>query len=571
MNIRDQLKSEIIRLLSKTGKIPAEEAEELLEKPKEDIGADFALPCFSPAKKADKHPAQFSKELEKKIGSSKLVKKVKSAGPYLNFYGNWDQLGQILLERILRQKEKFGRSKNNKSILIEHTSANPDGPLHIGHFRNSVIGDSLARIHRFGGWNVKTDFLVNDSGRQIAIAVMEKRKQKAQPKGKKDWWVSDLYIQGNKRLEKNEEKEEELNEMMRKYEKGNQKIRKDYDFIVDNCVQGQKQTLDRLNIKIDNFTKDSRFFFGNQVQQILDEIQKRVDVGRKDGDRIWVDLKQFGIKREFTLTRSDGTAIYPAKDLAYHLYKFDQADHNLNILGTDHKFYAKQLVSTLKLLHPKKVQNYDIVFYEHLILEEGQMSTRRGKFIAVDDLIDRALKEAEKTVEEKMPEYSKKQKEKIAQQVGIGALKYAMLKVSPEKTYSFSIKDTLSFEGNNCPYLQYTHARASSILRKAEKDKKEKPEPKKFKAGYLDQGMELVKLLSEFPRVVRDAEEDYRPHYICNYIYQLATQFNKFYQKVPVLKSKKEERKARLALVQSVKTVLKTGLNLLGIEAPEKM
>jgi arginyl-tRNA synthetase len=567
MNVREKLKSDILGILSDAG-IRKDEAGKLLEAPPEATGADLALPCFSLAQHGGKHPVQFAKELSKRVKVKGLVKDVKAAGAYLNFYADWDKIGQMLLEYILKNPEYGKGEKRKEKLLVEHTSANPDGPLHIGHLRNAVLGDSLARIFRFSGWNVETEFWVNDSGRQIAIAVMELKKKKSKPEGKPDWWVCDLYVKGNKEIEKNPALGEEVQRIIRKYEKGDKKLIRDYAFIVDNCLKGHKETLKKLGIKIDNFVKDSKFFFGNHVQKILDEVKKRVDVGNVEGKRIWVDLKRFGIEREFTLTRSDGTVIYPAKDLAYHADKFRRADYNINVLGTDHKFYAKQLVSTLSLLYPQKAERYYILFYEHLLLPEGQMSTRKGKFIPIDELLEKVFNAARKAVEEKMPDYSEELKNRIAKTVGTGALKYAMLKVSPERTYAFSIEDTLSFDGDTAPYIQYTYARAQSILRKTKART-----TGKFHARLLKSGkeMRLVKHLSEFPDVVSAAVRDYRPHYICSYVFNLATLFNDFYQTVPVLKADKGERAARLALVKSVSSVLKKGLWLLGIDAPERM
>jgi arginyl-tRNA synthetase len=219
------------------------------------------------------------------------------------------------------------------------------------------------------------------------------------------------------------------------------------------------------------------------------------------------------------------------------------------------------------LLYPEKTKNYHIVFYEFLLLPEGTMSTRAGKFVSVDDVIMDAIKEAEKTVNEKMPDYPEELKKKIARVVGIGALKYAMIKVSPEKTYAFNIKDTLKFEGDTAPYIQYTYARCKSILRKA------KIAPKKFDVSDLkdEKEIDIIKKLAEFPETILKSAEDFRPHYIANYLYDLATLFNEFYHKSPVITADEKTKVARLALVESVSIIIKNGLNLLGIDVLEKM
>lgn len=564
MNPADKFRHDVLKMISAKGKIPIKKSGELLEKPPENIGADLALPCFTLDRK---NPAGFAKELAARIKPSGLVKEVNFYGPYVNFYADWGRLGNDVLKKVIREKDRYGRSKKTgKKFMVEHTSANPDGPLHLGHFRNSVIGDSLARIFEFSGNEVRTEFLVNDTGRQIAIAAMEYAKKRPKVKGKPDWWVLDLYVNGNKKVKKSKKLEKSIQILMQKFEGGDEKLRKHFRFITQNCLRGHKQTLKRLGITVDSFSPESRFMFSGDVQRTLQKI-KRCREAKTDGKRIWMDLKRFGIEREFNLTRSDGTSMYTLRDLAYHNYKLSSADFNVNVIGTDQKLYFKQIVYTLKLIMPEEADKYHIVFYEFLALPEGSMSTREGKFVSVDELMEKAVKAAKKTVRKKMPGYSKKLKDEIANQVGIGALKYAMIRVSPEKTYAFSVEDSLNFDGDTAPYIQYSHARACSILRKAGRS------PAKFDAGLLSkkEEKELVSHLMEFPDAVLRAARDYRPHYTANYAHRLATLFNDFYQSIPVIKADPRTRAARLALVKAVRITLKNSLGLLGIEAPEKM
>lgn len=567
----DEFKRQVVEAIFKATGIDPIQVDKLLEKPPEDIGADYAFPCFVLAKKQGRHPAQIAKEVAGKLRPSGLIKEVKVRDAYVNFSADWEKLAEMIVSSIIKAQDSYGSGeKLTDKVLIEHTSANPDGPLHLGHFRNTVIGDSLARIFKLYGYNVKTDFLFNTTGRQIAIAAWEFRKLGGKLKGatgpyakKPDWIVLEFYKKGNQEIEKNPGMEDEIKEMMRQFETGDKGLVSLYKEIVDKALEGHKKTLGSIGVKIDSFVDESKFLFGGQVDAILSEIKKRVDVGKIDGKRVWVDLKQFGIDREFNLTRSDGTTLYPLRDLAYHENKFSRADININVMGTDQKFYFKQVTSTLSLLFPEKTKKYTIVFYEFLTLPEGTMSTRLGRFVSVDELLDRATAMAMDVVEKKMPNYTKKEKESIARTVGVGALKYAMVKVSPEKTYAFSVEDALSFEGDNAPYIQYTHARARSILAKSEA---KSPKP----GTYSDpKELTLISTLKEFPRVVDDAVRDYRPHYIANYVYKLASQFNDFYQSVPVLKA--EQRESRLALVKASAIVIKNSLGLLGIEAPEKM
>ena len=559
MDVYQSFRNDAASAVAKASGLSREDVLALMEKPPEGIDADIAFPCFALAKKMKKGPVEIAKGLAEGLGAPGMM--VRAMGPYVNFNIDWRGAGEKLLRSVARG---YGSGKSGKKVLVEHTSANPDGPLHLGHFRNSVLGDSIARILRFSGDSVRTEFFVNDTGRQIAIASMENERTHKPVKEKPDWWVVDLYVAGNKRLEKEPELNSELQSLMSGYEKGDRETIRKYKVIVDNCLKGHKETLSMLGIRIDSFRKESDFVLGKGLSELYAKLGK-LKQANHDGKRLWINLKDYGIDREFTLTRSDGTSIYPARDIAYHLDKFSRAKRNINVIGTDQKFYFRQVKSVLGLLQPAKAKNYDIVFYEFLLLPEGSMSTRRGNFLSMDDLIDNALEAAKKVVEEKMPHYPKKQKDEIANMVGIGALKYAMLKVSPEKTYSFSIKDALSFDGDTAPYIQYTHARACSILRKARtRGAPEIPQ-------LHDKEKELLKELAGFPETARNAARDLRPHYVANYCYKLAKLFNEFYHELPVLKAEPAQREFRLALTSAVRTVLAESLGLLGIDSPEKM
>lgn len=566
MDINSRIKKDASELVFRALKIPRKKVLERLEKSPPGIDSDIALPCFILAKEMKKKPQELAREIGEKAKAYGLVKETRVIGPYVNFYADWEKLSQLILDNVLKEGESYGSGKpTKKKILLEHTSANPDGPLHLGHFRNSVIGDSLSKILSFSGNRVKTEYFVNNTGRQIGIAALEYLDTKTRPDKKPDWWVVELYINGNKRLE-DEDFNNRLESIIQRYEGGDQSIARAYNLIVDNCIKGHKETLARLNIKIDSFVKESRFLFGGDVDSVIRKL-KKTRYFKFKGKRYWLNLKKFGIEREFTLTRENGTTIYPLRDLAYHKYKFSQADVNINVIGTDQKFYFKQLNAALGLIFPKAMKNYHMVFYEFLIIPEGSMSTRRGKFLSVDDLLDQAIDAARRIVKEKMPEYKKAIKEEVARAVGIGALKYAMVKVSPEKTYKFDLRETLRFDGNTAPYVQYTHARACSILGKSNIG------VSKFNAGLLKDLKEriILEALRDFPDVVKKSSDALRPHLISNYVYDLSTMFNEFYQALPVLKAEPELRKARLALVNAVKIVIKTSLGLLGIEAPERM
>ncbi len=542
------IRAEVVKIVKRAG-IGIEPV-----RPPANIGADFSLPCFEQAKRLGQNPNQIAASLVKKIKVGGIIKDVRAVGGYVNIWLDWSKAGKLIFR-------SWRPPTTGQSILIEHTSANPDGPLHVGHLRNSVIGDSLARILAFTGNKVRTEFFVNDTGRQIGIAVMEWLRTKQKLTGKPDWAVVDLYIRGNRRIETNPQLEEKVRHIIRLYEAGDRQIRKSYRMIVESCLAGQKATLARIGIHHNSFVWESDLL--PKVGSVLTRLSKK-PCYRLDGKRVWIDLKQFGIERQFSLTREDGTTLYPARDLAYHMTKFRKAKININVMGADQKFYFEQLIRTLSFL--SDVSNYRIVFYEHLQLPGGSMSTRAGRFVSVDEIVDQAVAAAKKVVEQKMPSYSMRLKERIAQAVGIGALKWTMLRASPEKPCVWSVDEALAFEGATAPYVQYSHARAMSVLRKA------KSKPKVDASLLMDQKEILIlKLLSEWPETVINASKDLRPHYIVAYLTRLADAFNQWYQSVPILKAEPAVRAARLALTAKAAEIMRTGLDLLGIEAPKRM
>jgi len=315
-----------------------------------------------------------------------------------------------------------------------------------------------------------------------------------------------------------------------------------------------------LNITIDEFVEESKFVIDGSVYEVIEKLASMPQAGR-EGKAIYLMLDEFGIhgrSKKFYLTRSNGTSLYAARDIAYHIWKGERADVMINVLGEDHKLEAKQVEIALKLLK-KKVP--EVVFYSFVSLPEGRMSTRRGRVVYLDDLIEEALERAMKEVEKRGMHGEKASY--IANNVAMGAIRYNIIKVSPDKAIVFKWEDALNFEGESAPFIQYAHARCSSILKKAEFEEKSKYEfehPSEIR---------LIKTLAKFPYFVKKSVSSRNPSLIANYAFQLASHFNAFYRDCRVIGSDKQND--RLALVKATKQVIKNALNLLGIEALEEM
>jgi arginyl-tRNA synthetase len=553
----DNYEQEIIKLLKKEVKLKDISLE---RPPKPELG-DYAFPCFVLAKEFKKDPKDIARYLKDNLKPTKSIKEIKAFGPYLNFFVNKDTLIESTLKKIIKEKDKYGSSNlgKKKKLVIEHTSINPNASPHVGRARNALIGDSLVRIHKFQNYDVETHFWVNDVGKQIAMLILGSR-------NKKNIKFNDLlkiYVDINKKLEKKPELEKEALALINQLEKGDKKIRNDFKKIVNICIDGQKKLFGELGIKYDFFDFESEYLWSKQTDKTLKLLEKTGRFFFDKDNRFVLDEDGFGLGMRMpvlVLTRGDGTSLYPLRDITYALDNVKKGT-NIVVFGEDHKLYSEQINAALKILEkrPRKT-----VFYSFILLQEEKMSTRKGNVVLLEDFMQEAVKKAKKELENR---YNKTD-EKTAKIIAYGALKYSILKVSPEKNVIFSWQQALNFEGESCPYIQYAYARISSILRKHGKKI-----PNKIDLSLLDkeEETEIIKELDNFTNTINHATENLRPHLITTYTYELAKKFNEYYHKHNILKEKENLKNARLLLISCIRQVLQNGLNLLGIDIIERM
>ncbi|MGF3554104.1 MAG: arginine--tRNA ligase [Thermoplasmatota archaeon] len=571
----NQAKSEIISSIEKVLLDLNCKSEIKLETPPSEEMGDFAFPCFSLASIFKKPPADIAQEISNKIEKTRWVEKIQVKGAYVNFFLDKNYLNNLTLKFIISKKEKYGfLEKRNKKVIIEHTSANPNGPLHVGRARNPIIGDTMVRIFKAAGFDVESQFYVDDMGKQVAILMwginnIDPNKVKKSKIKKPDHKFVGYYQLAYKLMEEDENVSKQISEIVRRMEQKDNKtillVKKAYTPV----LEGIKQSLKRINITIDKYIPESKFVKDKSVDFVVDELKKTRYCNIENG-AYYLDLQSFGIKgrnTKFIFLRKDGTTLYATRDIAYHLWKAKKADLLVNILGEDHKLEAKQVEIALHLLGVKVIPK--VIFYSFISLPGGKMSTRKGRVVYLDDLIDECIKRAYNEVKKRRKkELSEKKMKEIAEKIGIGALRYNIIKVQPEKDIVFKWEEALNFEGNASPFIQYSHARACSILSK--KQDKIKNYDTKLLKHYTE--LSLIKKLATFPIIINDACKDCSPHIITNYLFDVASSFNQFYRDCPVLPEKQKHlRVARLALVEATKIVLKNGLNLLGIIAPEEM
>ena len=570
----EEAKNEIITLLKKLLKEYKYEKEIKLEIPPEKMG-DFAFPCFTLAPILKKSPNEIALELSKKISTGKWVEKIETKGAYINFYIDYKLLLKKTIDSVFENKDKYGYlEKKKEKVIIEHTSANPNGPLHVGRARNPIIGDTIVRIFRAAGYNVESQFYLDDTGKQVAILSwgIHNLKPKDVTKldsNKPDHQTVGYYQVASKIMKEDQKVSDEIGEIAKKCEEGNQKTINEVHKAYAPVLKGINDSLARINITVENYVPESNFIKDKSAFTVVEKLKKSKYFGEEEG-AFYLDLKDFGIKgrnTKFFFTRNDGTTLYATRDIAYHIWKAKHADILVNILGEDHKLESKQVEIALGLIGINKIPN--VIFYSFVSLPGGKMSTRRGRVVYLDDLIDECVKRAYVEVKKRRgKELTEKKMYEIAEIIGIGALRYNIIKVQPEKDIEFKWEEALNFEGNASPFIQYSHARACSILDKKQDD------IKNIDTALLNHKSEidLVKKLSQLPIIINEACTGFKPHIIPNYLFELASQFNQFYRDCPVLPEKNSKRRViRLALVDATRIVLKNGLDILGIVAPAEM
>jgi arginyl-tRNA synthetase len=392
-----------------------------------------------------------------------------------------------------------------------------------------------------------------------------------------------LFKQLLEKISKDAHAEETVAELNRGYERGQKEAKQLIREVSELCFGGFKETLSRIGIAYDSWDWESDFVWSGSVKKTLEQLEKTPyvfsagQVLEFDADKAARDLdlkKTFGLREDYevpslTLVRADGTTLYTTRDIPYNLWKFTKAERLINVVGMEQTLSQLQLKLALCALgHVDKAKNLVHFAYNLVSLPGYKMSSRRGRYIALDETIDEAVKRASEEVEKRSPQLSLEEKRKISEFVGVGAIKYALVQVDPTKPVVFTWDRVLDFEKNSAPYIQYSHARAGSILHKAQR------EPKQPDYSLLTEAVErdLVLLLARFPEVFVEAADNLRPNEVAEFANLLADKFNSFYNACPVIRAEPVGLSdARLALVDAVRIVLRNALGLLGIEAPERM
>jgi arginyl-tRNA synthetase len=525
---------------------------------KPEYGDITSLVAFKLAPTLKRTPAEIAYDIVQHLLPDELVARAETSGPYINFFASDEYLHHTLCS-VLNEDQEYGSIRADGLVILEHTSANPNGPLHIGHVRNSVIGDTLRRCLQQAGYDVETQYYVNNMGRQIALVVWGIMNFQLNDRKKSDHATAEVYVEANADVELHPTKLAEVRHLMQRFESGDQDVACLFDDAVNFCLHGINETLRNLHVTHDRFVWESEFL--EDIDGLVNELQ-RYSVTDSDGSTR-VDLSSFGIGKDLVLRRSDGTSVYATRDVAYHVWKAGRCSRMIDVLGADHKLMALQVGKVLELLN---INAPEVVFFEFVSLPEGSMSTRLGHFVSADEVLERMAEKAYEEVDKRRPTLSEQEKRTIAEAVAIGATRYDLLRVSADKPMVFDWNKALDFEQQGGPFLQYAHARASNILIKDAAERK-------YDAELLtdEREIRLIKLCAHFPAVIEDVTKNMNVSVLATYARELAEAFNQFYRYMPVLSAELEVRRARLALVRCARIVLRNVLNCLGIKPLDSM
>ena len=504
----------------------------MLSRSKEASQGDLALPCFPFAKQLGCSPGEAAQQiadaLELEIGETVAV------GPYVNIRASM----QWLSDQLSKQPE------SKESIMIEHTSANPNGPFHVGRARNAVLGDTFVRMHRAAGYDVTAEYYVDDMGKQVGILcwALENLDDgqvrallaegdiaiEASPHSGKEDHARVLWYQAANLLKAQDPAVDSgVTELVQKSEDADEDILNRFESAYQPVLDGMLETLGRMGISFDSFTKESRFIVDGSVEVLMDQLQSSELHGVAENGAHYLELESKGVKgksTQFYYRRGDGSSLYATRDLAYHQYKWTRSNRLLNILGEDHKLQSKQVCIALEELD---IQTPEVVFYAFTKLADGKMSTRRGNVVYMDDLLDEARARALEIVREARSDLPEEKLLEIAESVGVSATRFNIARISPEKGITFRWADALSLEADSAPFIMYSHARACSIQRKVgEADLSEGLDVSSLSGSAAD----LVRRMAYMNDELQTAIDSRAPHNFCAWLSALAVDYNRFYR-----------------------------------------
>ena len=555
-------------LKEKIEELSLEEIVALIEIPPNKEMGDYAFPCFKLSKVFRKAPNMIAADLAEQIEAKDAITKVVPMGGYVNFFVNKSQLAESVIKDVLSKGKDYGHSDlgKDKSVVIDFSSPNIAKPFHIGHIRTTVIGNALYKIYDSQGYNVVRVNHLGDYGTQFGKLIVafklwgDKETVESNPIPE----LLKLYIKFHDEAEKYPEMEDEARAWFTKLENGDEEAKALWQWFRDESLKEFARVYDLLDIEFDSYNGES--FYSDKMDRVIDIIKDKGILKQSEGTNI-VDLEEYNMPPAL-ITKNDGSTLYMTRDLAAALYRKENYDFEkcIYVVGSQQSLHFQQLFKVLELIGFEWSKDMIHVPFGMVALEEGTMSTRKGRVVFLEDVLNQAIEKTKETMLAKNP--NALNIDEIAKQVGVGAVVFQELSNSRIKDYTFSWDRTLSFDGETGPYVQYTHARCCAVLRKANE---EVTTDINYELLNDEDSAQVLKVIGSFNKSILTSLRKNEPHIITRFVLDLAQAFNKFYHDNPILVDDVELRKSRLALVSATKQALENGLALLGMKAPERM
>ena len=554
------------------GVTPEEIASYLSVPPTSDMG-DFALPCFKFAKILRKPPVQIAEDLKNAYPTDHVICGVSAVNGYLNFSIDRTAFVKTTLDKIAEEGEKYGSDTigKGKTICIDYSSINIAKPFHIGHLSTTVLGGALYRILSFLGYKTVGINHLGDYGTQFGKLISAYKrwgdKETVQKGGIRA--LNELYVRFHREAETDSALDDEARAYFKKIEEKDEECLALFHWFKELTLKDVQKIYDLLDIRFDSYAGES--FYSDKMQPVVDELKEKGLLKESRGAQV-VDLEEYGMPPCIIL-KSDGTSLYATRDMAAAIYRKKTYDFYkcLYVVAYQQNLHFKQFFKVLELMGKDWAKDLVHVAYGMVSLEEGTMSTRKGNVVFLEDVIRRCIEKAYEIISEKNPSLQGEEKAKIAEQVGVGAVIFGALYNSKIKDIVFSYDKVLNFDGETSVYVQYTCARAKSVLQKAGAAA-EKSRGYTLDFALNEAETDLAKALADFPDTVREAAEKYEPSFIARYAVDLSQKFNKFYFDCKILSAEDENKKVfRLDLTAATARVLTNAFALLGISMPDKM
>lgn len=547
--------------------LSSEEIKNLIEIPPQENMGDYSFPCFQLAKTLRKNPAQIAGELVDSLEIEEFSE-IKNIGPYINFFLDREKFQNEVVNTILDKKEDFGKSDmgKGKTVIVEFSSVNIAKPFHIGHIRSTVIGDALRNIHEFLGYNTIATNYIGDYGTQFGTMIAAYKlwgdddKINAHPIQE----LLNLYVRYNTEASDDEEMMEAAREEFKNLEEGEEEARRLWSWFKEISFKEFDRVYKLLDIDFDNYNGES--YHSEFMAEVIEELKEKNLLVESDGAQI-IDLSQFDLPPSIVI-KSNGSSAYITRDIATAInrkkeYNFDE---NLYIVATQQNLHFQQLFKILELMGYDFAKDCKHIPFGMVSLKDQTLSTRKGQVVFLEDVLNKAIDKTKEIIKDR--EDTVDDVEETARVVGIGAVKFQELYNNRIKDYVFDWDEVLNFDGETGPYVQYTYARAKSVLRKAGVSEVGKIDIEKITS---DDEFSLAKKLAGFEDVVIKAKEKYEPSLITRHLTDIASSFNKLYNSSKIMVDDEKLKEERLALTYVTSIVIKSGLAILGIKTVEKM